>query len=641
VLKAREELKRAESRDNPDAFLAEDDNSSFASYLEDTSRIQEMSRSLSSFPSTAQSFNDISGRYSLRSQQKDKLTKSLSLPFCSLDTAPSFVVNSGEKSCRFLAYFTETVPENLSESVRSRKVEIVYFLEDNTIEIVEPKERNSGLNQGKVLKRHQIAKNRSNPGEVFALEDFYSGAELTIYDRKYTVISCDQWSLRFMDELGIPFGDFLPLPSTYIDGSRSVRSSHSRTSEVDPAQVHNSKKMTGFHQYGRMILRFFGVWDSQGDLFGDELQVRLHYVLADDTIEILPTYNRNSGRDKCTMLLKRTKVMKMADVEEDDLSLSTRPSTTSVDPSAVGGLTVRTGDRKVVPSRPYHWSDLHIGDMIPVAAMNVLLIDADQFTRDFYASKGMTLGDPIVLTKKVYKKQEVTIPPHTGFGSEIDSLTSCKGSLIPLPPHKDGAKLKAYQGMILRYVATIENPKPADMSRSFIVQVLLEDDTIQILEPPQRNSGHKGGVFLYRTKIESHDGSKVVQPQDIFLGAVVPIYGHRFVIHDADEFTLRHMEENSKHWVFSALPQVVAKLTEKKEVIIRVILTIPGLTNKVVNYSELDDVFKRAGLEMVRQNCNIIPSFGSSQVWLSQINKNSEVFDVTRREIIVNVGKIM
>ena len=143
--------------------------------------------------------------------------------------------------------------------------------------------------------------------------------------------------------------------------------------------------------------------------------------------------------------------------------------------------------------------------------------------------------------------------------------------------------------------------QPADMSRSFIVQVLLEDDTIQILEPPQRNSGHKGGVFLYRTKIESHDGSKVVQPQDIFLGAVVPIYGHRFVIHDADEFTLRHMEENSKHWVFSALPQVVAKLTEKKEVIIRVILTIPGLTNKVVNYSELDDVFKRAGLEMVRQ----------------------------------------
>ena len=85
-------------------------------------------------------------------------------------------------------------------------------------------------------------------------------------------------------------------------------------------------------------------------------------------------------------------------------------------------------------------------------------------------------------------------------------MTSCKGSLIPLPPHKDGAKLKTYQGMILRYLATLDSNKPADQSRTFIIQVHLEDDTIQVLEPPQRNSGHKGGVFLNRGKIIPHDG---------------------------------------------------------------------------------------------------------------------------------------
>jgi hypothetical protein len=114
---------------------------------------------------------------------------------------------------------------------------------------------------------------------------------------------------------------------------------------------------------------------------------------------------------------------------------------------------------KLVPSRAYHWTDLKIGELIPVAAMNVLLIDADGFTREFYRSKNMELGERIMRAKKVYHKHEVPIPPHTGFGSEIDSLTSCKGSLIPLPPHKDGAKLKMFQGMILRYLATLESTK--------------------------------------------------------------------------------------------------------------------------------------------------------------------------------------
>jgi hypothetical protein len=133
------------------------------------------------------------------------------------------------------------------------------------------------------------------------------------------------------------------------------------------------------------------------------------------------------------------------------------------------------------------------------------------------------------------------------------------------------------------------------------VQVHLEDDSIQVLEPPQRNSGHKGGVVLNRLKIESHDGSKVVQPQDIYIGAVVPIYGHKFIIHDADEFTLRHMEENSKMWVHSGLPLVTEKLRAKQEVIIRVILTSPGLTNKMVNPAEVHELFERAGLKLVRQ----------------------------------------
>ena len=42
------------------------------------------------------------------------------------------------------------------------------------------------------------------------------------------------------------------------------------------------------------------------------------------------------------------------------------------------------GPDAVVPSRPYHWTDLRIGMTIGVAALSITLIDADSFTRRFY-----------------------------------------------------------------------------------------------------------------------------------------------------------------------------------------------------------------------------------------------------------------
>jgi hypothetical protein len=109
--------------------------------------------------------------------------------------------------------------------------------------------------------------------------------------------------------------------------------------------------------------------------------------------------------------------------------------------------------------RPYHWTDLRIGETICVAALDVLLVDADEFTREFYNSKNMSLGDPIPVEQPVYPTVTNVIPPYNGFGSEEDSLQTCKNSLIPSAPMKDGLKAKVFQGMILRYAAVLNNPK--------------------------------------------------------------------------------------------------------------------------------------------------------------------------------------
>lgn len=116
---------------------------SLMAYFENQNKLMEYSKSLQSFPAQGGAYNDITGRYrystfsiffgslsmqlrsphhklliiltlfhifdspifSLRSQQQDRLSKSRSLPYCRLDSAPAFVSNS-KRVCRFLAYFT-------------------------------------------------------------------------------------------------------------------------------------------------------------------------------------------------------------------------------------------------------------------------------------------------------------------------------------------------------------------------------------------------------------------------------------------------------------------------------------------------------------------------------------------------------
>ena len=87
---------------------------------------------------------------------------------------------------------------------------------------------------------------------------------------------------------------------------------------------------------------------------------KLCYFLSDDTLEIVPVHTRNDGRDQFPKLLKRSKVPK--DIRN--------------------------------PEGPkYTWRDFRIGGIINVYQRAMTIAKADKFTRDFYASKGITLEE--------------------------------------------------------------------------------------------------------------------------------------------------------------------------------------------------------------------------------------------------------
>lgn len=88
-----------------------------------------------------------------------KLDKQVSPPtvrFFSASKTPSYLLII--QVLRFYGYFKESVVESRLENYRIRKLILLYYLDDNTLMINEPKETNSGTPQGLFLKRQQVLK---------------------------------------------------------------------------------------------------------------------------------------------------------------------------------------------------------------------------------------------------------------------------------------------------------------------------------------------------------------------------------------------------------------------------------------------------------------------------------------------------
>ena len=70
---------------------------------------------------------------------------------------PTFV-KLDKQVLRYFAYFKEHVVESALESYKIRRVVILYYLDDSTIHISEPKQSNSGAPQEVLLKRQMVMK---------------------------------------------------------------------------------------------------------------------------------------------------------------------------------------------------------------------------------------------------------------------------------------------------------------------------------------------------------------------------------------------------------------------------------------------------------------------------------------------------
>jgi hypothetical protein len=92
------------------------------------------------------------------------------------------------KAVKFDAYFEEPVHNSNIESQRIRRCIVYYHFEDGSINILEPKVKNSGLPQGILVKRHKIPK---GDNEFFGIQDLQIGNQVTIYGKTFTIVDAD------------------------------------------------------------------------------------------------------------------------------------------------------------------------------------------------------------------------------------------------------------------------------------------------------------------------------------------------------------------------------------------------------------------------------------------------------------------
>lgn len=418
------------------------------------------------------------------------------------------------------AYFKQTVHESPAEHYRVRDVKIYYYLEDDSMSVVEPVVQNSGIPQGLLIKRQRLPKN--DLGDFWHWKDLNVGMNITMYGKVFHTYDCDKFTADYLQSEGIDLkGCESKVPDPYSLTRHFPQYAYTTPSTYD--------KLRQFLEMDRKVLRFYCVWDDRDNLFGEINPYIIHYFLADDTVEIREVHEPNDGRDPFPVLVCRHKLAK-----------NTKNVPTNF-PTTV--LELSSDEIK----EWYSPTDFAIGKTINILGKNFFIYDCDEFTKSFYKLNfGMQDFEPYDVRQRVPKLPQQGLPPYNGFGSLDDSKQSCL-SLIPQPPKKDVMKMLENDGKILRYFAYMESPRPEDKGRRFIITYRLCDDSITIYELQIRNSGVIGGKFLECTRVRkpgggTEDDPVFYTPQDFAIGAVIEVFRHRFVITDTDRYVLKYME---------------------------------------------------------------------------------------------------
>lgn len=441
----------------------------------------------------------------------------------------------------FKCYFQEPVVESPTENFRVRKCTLFFYLEDDTMHIIESRVENSGIPQGVFLKRHKLPV-QSKQDTTYSWQDLKLGMNLNVYGRMFRIVDCDEFTQRFYADQGVELGRAEPFPEDTFATTRAMinfkqnppdLAEHKNYIEVLLKGGRPNKNLESFIANDRNVLSFSIRWnDTSYD--GGEKFYTLNYFLSDKSVEVKEINKQNSGRYPFPMLLKRQKLAKA-------------PILTHCP-----GMSLRTEEY-------YMPEDLRIGENIVIFGRTCQIYDCDNHTRQWYKQNLGYDQSSIAVKGGAANLQYKQIPPYMGYGTEEDSMGSVI-SLQPKPPKFDMKKMFKQDMHILRFNSKLVSTEPDDESRSFIISFYCGDDTIQVYEVCDKNSGRIGGKFMERKKHKNPVTTTYYAEKDFLIGRTVFLGGFKFQLISADEYTEKYMEDNPDCFPESSMLAIIEKI---------------------------------------------------------------------------------
>jgi EF-hand domain-containing protein 1 len=348
--------------------------------------------------------------------------------------------------------------------------------------------------------------------------DFSVGQDITLCSRSIRIYDCDQYTREFFGNLGTPQGEAGSCPEdAFKVSTRPI------PIKKDPELLEYLEKKLGggrvasqkqFLDHDRKVLRFF-----TRELGGD-LQYVWHYFLADDTCEIREVHFPNDGRDSFSIYLRRQRLPQTFDVNQPGQAL--------------------IGDNYLT------CDEISFEKPLCAYGREFKIFGVDKSTQDFYLAK-FKLHFPLGDVEKPAARAPVVrqIPPHNGFGSEVDSL-GYVFDLVPKKPKIDFFKYVDNDKKVLRYTAKFNTNVPEDVDRRFIISYYLADDTLSIFEPAQKNSGIIEGPFLERKKYKNIDNNmEFITPSELAIGGDIKVNGYCYTLLGCDDFSKKYLASHT------------------------------------------------------------------------------------------------
>jgi hypothetical protein len=427
----------------------------------------------------------------------------------------------------FTAWFMQIAPEDrIKEYIRH--VKIFYYLEDDTISIIEPTVENCGLLQGKFLKRQRVPKDTA--GGLYEWADLNVGITATMFGTPFHLYDCNAYTQKHYESNGVALNwdavEDIPVDE-YLQSRVIV--DQPDTSYQTPSDF---DKLKQFVALDRKVLRFYAAWDDGVENGSGVRPFIIHYFLVDNSLEVREIHHKNDSRDPFPKLVARQKINKnFKQIPDEFPTVIMELPTVGVDAL-----------EQVSPA------DFRLGNTINICGRDMLVYDCDEFTREFYRLNfGVTDFTPISIAKEAAPSPRPVPPPYTGYGTPEDSLASVT-NLVPKVPKTNFLKILEFDSMTLRFAARMHPCKFEDQERRFIISYQLASDKIGIWETPAKNSGFWSGKYLDAClcpRPESDVNAPTYYGMEDFVNAnTLTIYKVPFLIDGADQFVIDFMKKN-------------------------------------------------------------------------------------------------